>query len=254
MKKIFLFSFFILVLLFSFPLGIYAQICGNGRCEEGETVENCSEDCNFKIKLPLVIWSGTSLSDAQLQFAAENYHFIQIGKEFITSSIYADLHSYNPNVLLLGYINSKHVTPGNYRQIECEEDELLFAHNDSGERIQNIKFGNYLMDIHNPDWAAKIIKWTNEHPPDVDGIMLDTASPTLHEPDYPSLPAGYDPCQYAVGMKKLFADLKNNTNLLIMFNGLNKGIQCGEKVCSECDNYVENVDGGGIEGFIFRPV
>ncbi|MEA1924863.1 MAG: cellulase family glycosylhydrolase [Candidatus Altiarchaeota archaeon] len=228
--------------------------CGNEQCGKGETGCNCPGDCNFKIKPALVIWSGTSLSEAQLQFAANNYCSIQIGKDFIDEPIYADLRRYNSDVLLLGYINSRHVKPGNYRHLECEEDEALFAHDDGGRRIRNLDFDNYLMDIHNPDWTAKIMEWVNEHPPDANGIMLDSAHPTLYESGYSSLPAGYDPCQYALSMEKLFANVSANTNLLITFNGLSKGIMCGEDVCQECGNYVGDVDGGGVEGFVFRKV
>ncbi len=230
-----------------------ASTCGNMVCEAGETLTNCPEDCNFTIKPTTVVWSGMNLSEAQLEFAATNFYIIQIGESLVNSNIYPALKAYNSDVLLLGYINSKHIQPNTEKNQECEANELLFAYDASNNRIQNYAFGNYLMDISNPEWTDMSTKWANEHPPEADGIMFDTATPFLLKSKYTALPAGYNKCEYAVDMKDHIATVKADSQKLLVINGLKEALDycdSGTK-CSGCNNYLEGVDGGIIEGFIF---
>ncbi len=232
-----------------------ASTCGNMVCEAGESINNCAEDCNFTIKPATVVWSGMKLSEAQLNFAATNFYIIQVGESLINSTIYSTLKGYNPDVLLLGYVNSKHIQPGTEREQESEANEFLFAHNAGNNRIQNYAFGNYLMDISNPEWTDMTIKWANEHPVEADGIMFDAAAPFLSRGKYTALPAGYNKCVYATDMKEHISAVKTGSQKLLIINGLREALDycdSGRK-CSDCNNYLEGVDGGIIEGFIFFP-
>ena len=184
-----------------------------------------------------------TLSQAQLQFTAENYDAVIIGQWDADIEKASVLKSYNPEMSILGYINSKHLITGSPRYQECADNEEIFAHDFRGNRIKSLDFGQILTDIHNSDWTVKIIQWTNRLPPAFDGIFLDVAQPTLVESNYRYLPKGYNPSQHAIAMKELFWNVKHNTQGMVVFNGLKVGLKY--------DGYTDNVDGGVVEGFIF---
>jgi hypothetical protein len=196
-----------------------------------------------KLRVSSQLFTPHFLSEKQLQFAAEKFDAITIGHWKESWAKAAVLKHYNPNVLLFGYINSTHLIPDSWRYEECESDEDLFAHDINGNRIIDIVFGNVLMNIHNPEWTEKLIKWANELPVEMDGILLDSAGPTLHEPFYNALPAQYDPINNALAMAGLLHSVKASTSLAVCFNGLKEGLQE--------EGYVDPLDGGALEGFVY---
>jgi hypothetical protein len=153
------------------------------------------------IRLSVALFNKVhTLSQAQLQFAAENFDSALIGQWNADIEKASELKFYNPEISIIGYINSKHLIPGSWRYRECKQNEDIFAHDVSGNRIESLNFGMVLTDIHNPDWTEKVIKWANELPSHFDGIFLDVAQPTLVESNYEHLPEGYDPYQHAIAM------------------------------------------------------
>ena len=184
-----------------------------------------------------------TFSQAQLQFTADNFDEVIVGQWEADIEKASVLKSCNPEISIIGYLNSKHLFPGSARYEECADNEEIFAHDVRGNRIKSLDFDQYLTDIHNPDWTVKTIQWANRLPPAFDGVFLDVAQPILVEFNYRYLPKGYNPSEHAIAMKELLYNVKHNTQGMVVFNGLEDGL--------EYDGYTDNVDGGLIEGFIF---
>lgn len=183
------------------------------------------------------------LSDAQIKFCAENFDEILVGQWPEDIAKAKEFKTVNPNITLLGYVNFKTLIPGSTRYQECDSDETLFAHDVNGDRIMTISFGNYLMDIYNPDWVDKLVQWADDFPPWFDGIFLDVAQPKLLENDYVLLPDGYDANAYAAQSAIVMDTICANYAGIVVYNGLNSGLNQ--------ENYSDNTDGGLMEGFIF---
>ena len=184
-----------------------------------------------------------TLSEEQIRFCAQNFDEILIGQWPEDIAKAEEFKIINPNVKLLGYVSFRTLIPDSARFLECDGDETLFAHDPQGERITTISFENYLMDIYNPDWAAKLIQWANEFPSWFDGIFLDVAQPTLLENDYVVLPDGYDADAYAIQSASVMDALCAAYPGMVVYNGLKSGLNQ--------EGYSDNTDGGLMEGFIF---
>ena len=184
-----------------------------------------------------------TLSQEQLEFTAENFDSVLVGQWSLDIEKASDLKFYNPEISIIGYINSKHLIPGSWRYQECEQNGNLFAYAVNGNKIKSLDFGQVLTDIHNPDWTGKIIEWANKLPSHFDGIFLDVAQPTLVEPNYKHLPGGYDPYQHAIAMTELFYNIRQEYYGTVTFNGLKEGLKYV--------GYATDVDAGVLEGFVF---
>jgi hypothetical protein len=194
------------------------------------------------IKLGVVLWHPQKLSESQLRFAAEKFDMIMLGGGRRSNEIAPDLKQLNPDLIILKYINARQIVEGSQYYKECK-DENLFAHDSNGRRIKNQTFDQWLMDIHNPAWQAKLIKWANEKSSGINGIFLDDASPVLYDYNFKHLPEAYEKNQYASSMNKMLEGIKKNTDGLVFINGLAQGVKH--------KGYIEKLDGGLIEGFIF---
>ena len=70
---------------------------------------------------------------------------------------------------------------------------------------------------------------------------MDDAGPTLYFPCFSGLPRNYDPNEYALEMKNLLSAVSRHTP--VVFNGLKEGLKY--------NNYLDGLEGGLLEGFIF---
>lgn len=204
----------------------------------------CSAKTAHAIRLNIGLTNNINeLSQEQIQFAANNFDFIVLSQGPTDHEIASDLKSYNSEVWILGYINSRQLVLDSWRYKECEDNENIFAHSIDNVRILSVDFNQYLTDINNSDWTEKIIEWANKLPSSINGIFLDDAKPTLHEQRYVSMPAGYDPYQYTIAMENLFYNIKQNYSGKMAFNGIKEGIWN--------ETYTELFNGGLLEGFVF---
>lgn len=187
---------------------------------------------------------ANALSDAQLQFVAKKYHSIVLGENFSQAETIKKLHQYNPNLIVLIYINSRHVVKNGIRYGDAITSPVdLFAYDALGNKITEPRWNEYLMDIYKSEWADKIAEWRIAMP-DADGIMLDEANPTLTKSNYTALPVNYNSASYTSRMKQFFSDVQNKTTGLVIFNGLKDGVKT--------TGYTDGVDGGALEGFVFN--
>lgn len=176
---------------------------------------------------------------AQLEFISRNFDMVDIGNDL---GLAQNLNDYNFEGNIFYHLNSRNVVIGSTHEAECPD--YLFAYDSHGNRIYNLRFNQWLMDIYNPEWSSKIINWYLPAVPYVSVLFLDSATSTLGS-GYSAVPVGYKPDDYAAAMNDLLTTIKDSVPGLVIYNGVATSLKYR--------GYGDSLDGGLIEGFIFKP-
>jgi len=101
---------------------------------------------------PTYMTPTTRYTQAQAVSIAQHFDIIAAHRGQFASSITA-MHSANPKVVILIYLNGTFLQhnqgtlyPSSY-----------YAHDAHGNKITSTKFGNYMMDISNPNWTSAVV-------------------------------------------------------------------------------------------------
>ncbi|HEY4675352.1 MAG TPA: putative glycoside hydrolase [Candidatus Bathyarchaeia archaeon] len=114
------------------------------------------------------------LTDAAANFIAN--HFDMAIVDFVYTTNFAKIKTYNPSTLLIGYrdIIAMHTTYEDWGEANAHED--WFIHDAYGNRIRETGYGFYLMDVGSQGWrqhyAQYCLQKLAQHPT-VDGIFAD---------------------------------------------------------------------------------
>jgi hypothetical protein len=229
LKNVFYIIFLIFVAhLFWFSIGLRSSVAGS---------------YPYSISVGTIIWEPQTLSNKQLEYVAKSSKSVILGGAAGSLAKAVELKNYNADLIVYGYLNSRHLKIFSPHYQECDPMEDLFAHDVIGNRIKHKNFEQMLANTSNLGWVSKLVKWVNQMPAEIDGVYLDDGRPTLHEPFYEALPIGYEPKKEVQAMMNLFRIVKENTAGLVIFNGLKHGLKV--------ENYIDDVDGGVMENFIF---
>ena len=243
MKKILLLSFFVLILLFS--VSVYAQTCGNGICETGETVGTCPGDCkleprNYSVRLWLYDYI---FSEKYLDFISNHYKYVMTSK----LNVISELRERNQDIKIIYYTNPVFTQPTK------SYPEEYYAHSESStnynKRILQTKLGMYLMDINSEAWRNEVAT-DAKNAVDMYGfysVMADDCGSGM-EDRVDFLPDDYE------GKNKWVGDIKNTLSVIknglgdtvLIFNGIYGDINYPNR------DYLEVADGGVREGFVFN--
>lgn len=162
----------------------------------------------------------------------------------------------NPRLRILAYQN------GGYSKPSENYPESWYAHTASGVRIRSLEFGNYLMQISNPNWVGAVVQKCREHLRDsgYDGCFLDSVGPAALDPGYASgLPINpatgqvWTQSAYMNASRILVAKVKNHVGRnLVVANGVTNGREYFTSPGST-GQIVDPIDGGMVELFVRPP-
>jgi hypothetical protein len=101
---------------------------------------------------PTYMTPTTRYTQAQAVSIAQHFDIIAAHRGQFASDI-AAMHAANPKVVILIYLNGTFLQSG---QGTLYPDSY-YAHDLLGNKITSTKFGNYLMDISNPNWTSVVV-------------------------------------------------------------------------------------------------
>ncbi len=145
-------------------------------------------------------YDPASMTAKLQEFTAKNFNVIVTGLGPTIFEIASTLHGYNPDVLVLSYLNSRTVLESDdHFQQRDSNNPGLFALDVDGARIQNARIPRQrLIAIEKPEWGQKMLEWINELSPAVDGVFLDDMSQRLETGLFSKLPVNYSDASWNV--------------------------------------------------------
>lgn len=209
---------------------------------------------------PLRLWAAeneasthtTTLADAIAD--AQRFGVIVAVKSTYRSYV-GPMKTANPSLLLLVYMNGSYVG----KNEGSSYPEAWYAHDVNGAKIQSADWGNYLMDVSNPDWianraraCASLISYSG-----YDGCMIDMLGLAPLDPGYdtalpidPATGQAWTGSDWLRGTSSLAAAVRASVGPHLVFgNGFASGPRYFN-TSSPTRQLLSGVDGGIAEGWL----
>ena len=162
----------------------------------------------------------------------------------------------NPRLRILAYQNGGYSLPGR------SYPESWYAHTAGGARIRSRDYGNFLMQISNPDWVRHVVRECHDHL-DVsryDGCFLDSVGPAALSTNYatgtpidPRTGQAWRLADYVKAGRHLAAAVGRSTGRrLVVANGVAGGAAYFASPGST-GVLADPIDGAMVELFVRQP-